>query len=252
MKHENLYLEILWGLCFHSSIKNVAPPKFFGAKILTFRKNMLLSCNEIIIYQYYQRFHSIKFLFSLTWGFTHSLAQYQLKYYKNGFNLNRGYQLWQSFIDIPTRESNDLANYHGWQLSSLVLVSLIRKKNCSGMVFKRKSYYNRYVPFNPNGGDFGLWKIVFWAAYRQSKRQISKYKIYNIKKNDFQALNVDVMLLMLKIVIIFENFQLTCNHLLFTTFPLFVSICKRSSCSKICGCCNPPIPLTRSFTLMET
>ena len=129
MKHENLYLEILWGLCFHSSIKNVAPPKFFGAKILTFRKNMLLSCNEIIIYQYYQRSHSIKFLFGLTWGFTHYLAQYQLKYDKNGFNLNRGYQLWQSFIDIPTRESNDLANYHGWQLSSLLLVSLIPKKN---------------------------------------------------------------------------------------------------------------------------
>ena len=42
---------ILQGLCFHSSIKNVAPPKFFGAKILIFRKNMLLSCNKIIIYQ---------------------------------------------------------------------------------------------------------------------------------------------------------------------------------------------------------
>lgn len=143
------------------------------------------------------------------------------------------------------------------QLSWVAIVIFVfsffnTEKKFSGMVFKRKSYYNRYVPFNPNGGDFGLWKIVFWAAYRQSKRQISKYKIYSIKKNDFQALNADVMLLMLKIVISFENFQLICNHLLFTTFPLFVSICKRSGSAKIFGCCSPPIPPTRGFTLMET
>ena len=113
------------------------------------------------------------------------------------------------------------------------------------MALKGKLYCNKYIPFNPIGGDLGLWKIIFWTASCQNKRPKSNYKIYSIKKNYFEELNVEVMLLILQIVIIFENFQLISNYLLFTTFPLFVSICKRSNFAKVCKCCstsNTPNP----------
>ena len=69
-------------------------------------------------------------------------------------------------------------------------------------------------------------RLLFELFIVKLKDKKTKYKIYNIKKNYFQALNIDVILLMWKIVISFKNFQLICNYLLFTTFlhclPQFV------------------------------
>ena len=151
-----------------------------------------------------------------------------------------------SFVKIFYVFFKNVKNTHGGVLLLVLKVTLFH--GCFH-VFKLYKWYQiaqnitYSLTYHPNEGYFGLWKIVFRTSHHQSKRWKKysiKRKTYNVNKIWFQALYVEVTLVLLQRVIIFWEFSTSLYFFLFPTLSLFVSICKKANLAKIWGASGPP------------